>query len=97
MNTEQLKEIIESDEDSAYGLLYSKMPKAEAKFNRLSNGLAELLKEVKTHFPEARYYTSGGDGFVLVLGDTHSGRGESPNNDLVALSARKLYVQGGDW
>lgn len=97
MDTEQLKEVIESGEDSAYGLLFDKMPNALGRFNRITNNLAKLLDEVKEHFPEARYYTSGGDGFVLVLGDTHSGKGEEPNNELVALSASKLHVQGGDW
>lgn len=96
MNTEELKEKV-ADGESAWSLLDDAMPTAERRFNRLTNNLATLLDEVKQHFPEARFYTSGGDGFVLVLGDTHSGREESANNELVALSATKLHVYGGDW
>uniref|UniRef100_A0AB39AC08 Uncharacterized protein n=2 Tax=unclassified Caudoviricetes TaxID=2788787 RepID=A0AB39AC08_9CAUD len=97
MNTEELKEIIAEGERDATDLLNERCPKLYRQFDKHADALAKLLKEVKEHFPDARYYTSGGDGFVLVLGETHSGYNESPNNELVALTSTTLNVQGGDW
>lgn len=97
MNTEELKERIADSEETAFELLTDTMPSASTRFHKAANELAKLLKDVREYFPEARYYTSGGDGFALILGDTHSGKGESPNNELSALKSDKLHVQGGDW
>ncbi|EIC1587389.1 hypothetical protein K9692_004849, partial [Escherichia coli] len=47
--------------------------------------------------PEARYYTCGGDGFGLVLGETHSGKYDKDNSELLAITASKLTVTGGTW
>ncbi|MGB3251580.1 hypothetical protein [Buttiauxella gaviniae] len=99
MNTEELKETIaDSDgELTATDLLYEAMPKAPERFERLTNNLAKLLTEVREHFPEARYYTCGGDGFGLVLGETHSGKYDKDNSELLAITASKLTVTGGTW
>ncbi|QEO01368.1 hypothetical protein [Enterobacter kobei] len=97
MNTEELKEKIADGEETAFELLIDAMPQASTRFHKAADTLAKLLKDVRKHFPEARYYTSGGDGFALILGETHSGRGETPNNELSALESDKLQVMGGDW
>ncbi|NUL35089.1 hypothetical protein [Kosakonia sacchari] len=97
MNTEELKKTIAEEDETASTLLFYAMPHASARFHRLSNSMAKLLNEVREHFPDARFYTSGGDGFALVLGETHSGKGETPNTELVASLATKLRVHGGDW
>ena len=97
MNTDELKERIAEGSEDAYDLLCDKVPTAYRRFHRLEAALAKLLEEVRESYPDARYYTTGGDGFALLLGESHSGRGETPNNELMALSAAKLTVQGGDW
>ncbi|HEY3591900.1 MAG TPA: hypothetical protein VGL07_17805 [Buttiauxella sp.] len=97
MNTEQLKQHIEDTDDTALDLLLDAMPRGASRFVSITNNLAKYLAEVKQHYPEARFYTSGGDGFALILGDTHSGKGENPNNELMAIQAPKLRVMGGDW
>lgn len=97
MNTEELKERIADSEETAFDLLIDAMPRASTRFHKAAATLARLLDDVREHFPEARYYTSGGDGFSLILGDTHSGRGETPNTELSALESDCLHVMGGDW
>ncbi|CAM3715798.1 hypothetical protein BS639_17045 [Rouxiella silvae] len=97
MRTDELKQHIEETGESAFEILSDALPKVSAKFYRLEKSMAKLLDEVREHFPEAIFYTSGGDGFALSLGDTHSGRGWQPNNELVAVFATKLHVAGGDW
>ena len=62
---------------------------------RLGNKLAKVLEEVRKEFPEACYYTSGGDGFALVLGETHTE--DRANTELCAFIVPDLVVGGGDW
>lgn len=99
MCTDEIKRVIEDSEGmtTAGDLLSDVMPAASARFYRLSTALEKLRQEVREHFPEAKYYTAGGDGFALVLGDTHSGRASTANHELVALYSDKLCVEGGDW
>lgn len=97
MNTEEVKLEIADGQGDAFDLLIEKCPKAFDEFHKHSDALDKLLKNVRKHFPEAQYYTSGGDGFALLLGESHSGRHEEANQDLIALSAVKLRVMGGDW
>lgn len=97
MNTEELKSIIAEGDYDATDLLMKHCPNVYRQFHKRADALAKLLSEVKEAFPDARFYTVGGDGFALVLGETHSGHGESPNHELVAASAVKLHVMGGDW
>jgi len=97
MDTEQLKQRIAEDDVSAYELLCDVMPTAASRFYRTTNTLAKLLKEVREHYPDAIFYTAGGDGFSLILGDTHSGREGLPNQELSAVTATKLTCRGGDW
>ncbi|HEY1843665.1 MAG TPA: hypothetical protein VGH05_02265 [Buttiauxella sp.] len=99
MYTDEIKRVIEDSEGiaTATNLLSDVMPTASARFYRLSTALEKLRQEVREHFPEAKYYTAGGDGLALVLGDTHSGRDASANHELVALFSETLHVEGGDW
>lgn len=97
MDTEQLKQHMADEDVSAYELLSEVMPTAASRFYRTTNTLAKLLDEVRQHYPDATFYTAGGDGFSLILGDTHSGRDASPNQELSALTATKLTCRGGDW
>lgn len=99
MNTDEIKRVIEDSEGmtTATDILSDVMPTASARFYRLSTALEKLRQEVREHFPEAKYYTVGGSGFALVLGDTHSGRNSNANHELVALISDKLHVEGGDW
>ncbi|CAD5822514.1 MULTISPECIES: hypothetical protein [Escherichia] len=99
MYTEEIKQVIKDSEGitTARDLLSDVMPTAASRFYRLSTALEKLRQEVREHFPEAKYYTVGGDGFALVLGDTHSGRNSSANHELAALISDKLHVEGGDW
>lgn len=97
MDTEQLKQHIADEDVSAYELLSNVMPTAASRFYRATNSLSKLLEEVRKHYPEVHFYTAGGNGFALILGDTHSGTDESPNQELSALMAPRLTCQGGDW
>lgn len=97
MMTEELKAHISETGESAFEVLLDAMPTVATRFYRLEVNLAKLLDEVRQHFPDARFYTSGGDGFALILGETHSGGGGHSNNELSALTAGKLRVEGGDW
>lgn len=63
MNTEELKQRIADGDKSAFELLIDAMPTASTRFHRLAGNMAKLLDDVREHFPEARFYTSGGDGF----------------------------------
>lgn len=98
MDTNALKQYLaDNPEESAYGLLLNAMPTAESRFNRLQSNMARLLEDVREHFPDAMFYTTGGKGFSLVLGDTHSGKLSTGNQELQAIVATRLNVEGGDW
>ncbi|RKO74395.1 hypothetical protein C5E04_18940 [Pectobacterium parmentieri] len=95
MNTEELKSIIAEGDYDALDLLMEHCPTVYRRFHKHSDTMAKLLNEVRRKFPDARFYTTGGDGFALLLGDSHSG--ESSNTELMAASASKFHVMGGDW
>lgn len=99
MYTNEIKQVIKGSEGmtTARDLLSDVMPTAASRFYRLSAALEKLRQEVREHFPEAKYCTVDGDGFALVIGDTHSGRDSFANHELVALISEKLHVEGGDW
>ncbi|WP_447872043.1 hypothetical protein [Serratia fonticola] len=98
MNTQEVKQYMEENDESAWLVLLSEIPTAERRFKRLTKALAELLKDVKKEFPEAQYYTGSG-GFNLMIGASHGEGGDSksqaPNSQLVALSA-SAYLRVGD-
>lgn len=98
MDTEALKQYLaDNPDETAYGVLLDAMPNAASRFNRLESNMARLLEDVREHFPDALFYTTGGKGFSLVLGDTHSGKQDIGNQDLQAMVATRLNVEGGDW
>ncbi|WP_405079657.1 hypothetical protein ACI51Z_09235 [Pectobacterium carotovorum] len=96
MNTEEVKSAIEGGRGDALDLLLENCPKAYDAFHKHANALAKVLAGVRKQFPDAVYYTSGGDGFALLLGSSH-GDHEEPNTELQATQSVKLKVQGGDW
>lgn len=89
--TTQLLNTIIKNKLETDALLKLRFPKAEQKFNRLTNQLHELLEEIKTVFPDANYTANG--EFHLLLGNSHAA---TSNPNLVALSAKKLKVGDGD-
>lgn len=97
LDTQELKKIIAEGHEDAFDLLIDRIPTASTRFHRLAGNMAKLLDDIREHFPEALFYTTGGNGFCLVLGDTHSGKSEKANNELIALTSDKLNVMGGDW
>ena len=99
-NTKNLKELIAMQEEKdkyeyARFLLSVKCPGMEKKILRLAKNLAKALEEVRKEFPEAEYYTSGGDRFALVMGKTHTDN--DPNSELCAFVSSDLVIGGGDW
>lgn len=97
MNTEELKSIIAEGDYDATDLLMEHCPTVYRRFHKHSDTMAKLLDEVRKEFPDAIFYTTGGDGFALLLGESHSGSHENPNHELMAASAVKFHVMGGDW
>lgn len=81
----------------AYELLEESLPGYSKKLDRLDNRIAKLLKEIQEVFPDASFYTAGGDGFTLVLGETHEGSLGDPQYQRVAWNGRKAKICGGDW
>ncbi len=95
MDTKEVKEALSSgDYSGAYELLLTKCPGVDRRFKRLTNALDKLLEEVKVEFPDAMMYTAGGNGFALLIGESHSG--QEANREVSALLS-KLTVEGGDW
>ncbi len=98
MDTDELKQYLaDNPDETAYDVLLDAMPNAASRFHRLESNMARLLEDVREHFPDALFYTSGGRGFSLVLGDTHSGKQDTGNQELQAMVASRLNVEGGDW
>ena len=93
MNEQEVLDAIAKGESATY-LLKMADPKFARKFKRLDQGLVELLDEVKTHFPDAQYYTASG-GFSLMLGREHSDEGRK-QQQLVALTGR-AEISDGDF
>ena len=86
----------ENSETSAHFLFEEKMPGYSAKLGRLDKRIAKVLREIREVFPDAEFYTSGGNGFALVLGDTHEGKGDS-QYQRVGWNGVCAKISGGDW
>jgi len=91
LTQEDVLEIIESGEDSAYGILYDADPKLIARFKRIDKSIVKLLEDVKQHFPDATYYTASG-GFNLLLGHSHCD--DRPQCELVACTGNAAIGDG---
>lgn len=88
----------ENGEKEAALLLEQKLPGYSKKLDRLDKRIRKLLDEIKEVFSDAEYYTSGGDGFALVLGSTHSDDLScSPQYQRVAWNGVKAHISSGDW
>jgi len=77
-------------------ILLERMPSIEKRFDKVCKQMSTLLKDIQEHFPDANYYTGGGDGFDLLLGDSHN-RQEKSQQELIALIGIDVWVGGGDW
>ena len=77
-------------------ILRARMPGASRRFKRIVKSMKKFLDDVQDHLPDAEYYTSGGDGFSLLLGRSH-GDDEQAQQELSALDAGMVLVGGGDW
>jgi len=51
MDEQEVLEVINSGEDSAYGILYDADPKLVQRFKRVDKSMSKLLDDVKKHFP----------------------------------------------
>lgn len=91
---QEVLDIINSGEDSAYGLLYEANPKLIKRFEKLDKELLKLLNDVKEHFPDASYY-SANSSFCLLLGSSHNEYEQS--QEVLAALAGKVMIDGGDF
>lgn len=85
MTESEVLQAIENGDD-ANGLLFDADPKLEKRFHKVCKSIADLLSDVKQHFPDACYYTDGG-GLLLMLGNPHdSSKEQRGQQQLVAVS-----------
>lgn len=88
--------LVESGEGDAEELLMRELPGIRRRFQRLDKAIAKLLADVREVFPNAEYYTSGGDGFTLLLGPSHDDNCR-PQYQRIALEGQHAKISGGDW
>ncbi len=96
MDYRDVLEEVQSTGRDAEEILREKLPKVAARFERLDKAIAKLLADVQKEFPDATYYTSGGDGFALLLGPSHDEHSR-PLQDLAACHGLHARIDGGDW
>jgi len=98
MSEEEVLILLNGAGDYMYAdeILQVRMPNASRRFKSVVRSMRKLLDDVREHFPDAEYYTSGGDGFSLLLGRSH-GDDEHAQQELAALDAGMVLVGGGDW
>ncbi|EAO4434094.1 hypothetical protein D3P00_17455 [Escherichia coli] len=68
---------------------------AARRFYRLTQSMHTLLGEVREHFPDAMFYSANGK-VSLLLGSSHN-KHDQPMQEMVAVSATQLHIEGGDW
>ena len=96
MNEDEVLKAIEEGH-TVYGLVVEHAPHLIKKFDRLCKSMKNFIDEVHETFPDAEYYTSGGDGFDLLLGRSHDDH-DTARQELVALcNVESFSVGGGDW
>lgn len=90
-------EWVQKNQDwNADGLLDIELPTMRKRLDRVDRQIRKLLTEIQETFPDAQFYTSGGDGFALILGDTHDDRSEQDQQQRSAWMG-KSTIGGGDW
>ncbi|ENR9964038.1 hypothetical protein ACEXTD_003022 [Salmonella enterica] len=95
MNEHKVLSYINSGDGDAGDLLDDAMPTAARRFYRLTQSMHTLLEEVREHFPDAMFYSANGK-VSLLLGSSHN-KHDQPVQEMVAVSATKLHIEGGDW
>ena len=95
MDEDKVLSFINSGDGDAGDLLDDAMPTAARRFYRLTQSMHTLLGEVREHFPDAMFYSANGK-VSLLLGSSHN-KQVQPMQEMVAVSATQLHIEGGDW
>lgn len=90
MNTAELLE--KTRDESIQSIIDAVNPNYRKRFRRLCSGLDKLMREIQEDFPDANYYAEDHSSYhsslLLMLGDTHKGRGKgTANPELIAEGA----------
>ena len=86
-----------ADGETASEILDEKMPTVRRRFRKATQTLCKIMDEVREEFPDANYYTGGGDGLELLLGQSHSFGGKIQSELIAESGDSRLSVGGGDW
>lgn len=81
---------------TAFDLLLDHMPGAHSRLDRIDRSLKKYLDDVRQVFPDANFYSANGT-VHLLLGESHSGRSRTANNELSATIMSRIDIGGGDW
>ena len=81
---------------TAFDLLLDNLPGAHSRLDRIDRSLKKYLDDVRNVFPDANFYSANGT-VHLLLGESHSGRSQTPNNELSATVMARTDIGGGDW
>ncbi|HAW58240.1 MAG TPA: hypothetical protein DCX03_04385 [Bacteroidales bacterium] len=87
--------LAENHDETALSLIDSVDPKLVKAFEKADRALKKALDDICKYFPDAHYYTSGGDSLCLLLGRSHGDYHESQQQLEVCQGISK--VDGGDW
>lgn len=91
---EVLDEIKEGN--TAFDLLLDNMHGAHSRLDRIDRSLKKYLDDVREIFPDANLYSANGT-VHLLLGESHSGRSQTANQELSATIMARTDIGGGDW
>jgi hypothetical protein len=72
-------------------------PEHRRRFKRAISTLNALLVDVQEDFPDAEYYLEDAGNFMLMSGETHTGRDCQPRRDRVLLDEKLRRSGGGGW
>ena len=86
-----------ADGETASEILDEKMPTVRRRFRKATQTLRKIMDEVREEFTDANYYTGGGDGLELLLGQSHSFGGKIQSELIAESGDSRLSVGGGDW
>ncbi len=86
-----------ADGETASEILDEKIPTVRRRFRKATQTLRKIMDEVREEFPDANYYTGGGDGLELLLGQSHSFGGKIQSELIAESGDSRLSVGGGDW
>ena len=86
-----------ADGETASEILDEKIPTVRRRFRKATQTLRKIMDEVREEFPDANYYTGGGDGLELLLGQSHRFGGKIQSELIAESGDSRLSVGGGDW